>query len=330
MYNLPFNIKVKPMKIILLLSLCSTLFLSWNIYNTISYTSEPIIDTKNIDIDNVENLIVESLDNGNYPETKNLLIISKRYNLIIDNEYYSNIVSSKEGILNNVYDTSSQFSEGFISGESKSGVALVGSITSDFLVIGDVRTLTNELEKDKKDRDMLNIGLSSAGIMLTVGTVATAGTASIGKFWVSFFKVAKQGKHLNKKLTKSLNTTFSNIFNYKNILSKNKVVNNKNLKLFRKDLTHLNEAKKNIGSIIGLMSSMKYIDNVKDFKKLKQLSVKYKKLTPAMLKVFGRSILIMTKVIKFTLMLIIKFILILISMILNIFTILKLVRTKPI
>lgn len=278
--------------------------------------------TTNLDQTSIENKINLAIDEHKLEHAKNLIIISKLKGFPIDEQYFLSKIEEQESLFNSMIHNSGSFYNGFIYGKGDNIYSISGAVSSDFLVIGDVRTLSNELNKEDIDQDKLNIALSSLGIVLTVGTVATAGSLGVGKFWVSFFKIGKSSKLINNKLSSSLYNGISKSINFKKIKNGNfkDVVNKSNIKLFKNDINNLDNAYKNIGSKSGTLQSLKYMNTTSDFKQFNNLSIKYKSLTPTILKLAGRAALVTTKVIKFTFKLIMNIVELLSSLLLFIFS----------
>jgi hypothetical protein len=278
--------------------------------------------TENLDVSTLEDKINHSIDMYELQHARNLITIARIRNIDINEPYFITRLEVKESLFNLTIHNSNSFYNGFIKGKGDDIYGISGSIASDFLVIGDIRTLSNELNKSKQDQNKLNITLSSLGIALTAGTVMSAGTLGFSKFWVSFFKVGKSSKLINNKLSISLYNRINNAINLKKIKSGtfNNIINKKGISLLNKDLKYLNLSYQNIGSRVGTLKSMQYMNATSDFKSLNTISTKYKSLTPTILKLAGRTALITTKVIKFTTKLLLDLIELIISIFIFVFS----------
>ncbi|TWA70216.1 hypothetical protein FBZ82_104376 [Azospirillum brasilense] len=83
---------------------------------------------------------------------------------------------------------------GFVTGEGEDAVGMAAALASDLTVVGDVRDLAGQASRMIRGEavDELTLGLSIAGVALTVGTVATAGGALPAKAGVSLTKLARK------------------------------------------------------------------------------------------------------------------------------------------
>lgn len=83
---------------------------------------------------------------------------------------------------------------GFVTGEGEDAAGVAAALASDLTVVGDVRDLAGQASRMIRGEavDELTLGLSIAGVALTVGTVATAGGALPAKAGVSLAKMARK------------------------------------------------------------------------------------------------------------------------------------------
>jgi len=95
---------------------------------------------------------------------------------------------------------------GFATGEGEDAVGVAAALASDLTIVGDVRDLAGEASKMAKGEavDELTIGLSIAGVALTAGTVATAGSALPAKAGLSLTKLARRTGKLTAKFQAEL------------------------------------------------------------------------------------------------------------------------------
>ncbi len=210
--------------------------------------------------------------------------------------------------------TIKEFANGFITGKSRSGASLGGSVVSDFTLVGDLRDSYNEgkkyLNSEPYDKFLLNISL--VGLALSATNVTTLGGTTTFKVGASVTKTAyKSGKltkgfikTLDKKLAHSIDLKLLKEVNFssfskmqKSIKAVAKSINPKPLKSLFKQL---NAIKKNT-SLSDSVKLLKYIESEKDLAKLVKLSSKYKKGTLAVVKTLGKRVFRAGKVVvKYT------------------------------
>jgi hypothetical protein len=99
---------------------------------------------------------------------------------------------------------------GIWAGKGSCPESMISSTVTDFLVIGDVRSLVWEAAKwwRNEPSDDFTIALASLGLLSTVLTYGTAGTAAPAKGSLSLLKVAKQANKISAPLQKSLIRVF--------------------------------------------------------------------------------------------------------------------------
>jgi len=130
----------------------------------------------------------------------------------------SSIVSAyqdKISFINQSIRNTKYFTIGVVTGEVDTAAGMVGVVTSDFFVIGDIRDFSKEPYNMLVDDDADEIiwGLSLIGIGLTVSTYYSPGATMQAKVGTSILKVARKtgaitaglATDLSKLLRKSLN-----------------------------------------------------------------------------------------------------------------------------
>jgi hypothetical protein len=95
---------------------------------------------------------------------------------------------------------------GIWAGKGSCPESMISSTVTDFLVIGDVRSLVWEAAKwwRNEPRDDFTVALAGLGLLATVLTYGTGGTAAPAKGSLSLLKVAKDANKISAPLQKSL------------------------------------------------------------------------------------------------------------------------------
>lgn len=98
------------------------------------------------------------------------------------------------------------FARGFISGRGQSTSGMIGTATSDLMVIGDVRDLVRETNKlnTGQSANTLVMGLAAVGIAVTAATVISVGAALPARGGVTLIKATAKAGKLSPALARSL------------------------------------------------------------------------------------------------------------------------------
>ena len=221
-----------------------------------------------------------------YKNLANMLNISLNQNLL-------KTIEGKNTFLKDTKD----FASGFLSGKIENQSSFIGSVVSDFTVVGDARDIYIQTKKinQNKEYDKFTLGLSIVGVALTATTILSAGGTVPAKVGVSILKGAKKSGKLTKSFSKVITKQIDKTINLKKIKftdfkSFKKAINQKELTRLEKILYKLNTIKKET-STLDTIRLLKYIDNENDLKKITKLAHKYKKNTVGVLKVLGKSAL---------------------------------------
>lgn len=96
-----------------------------------------------------------------------------------------------------------RFATGFVTGNTDDIAGLSGTIAGDLFVFGDIRDMVREGKHLAfgEDTDHLVLGLAAAGLAVTAGTYATAGTAGPARAGLSLFKGARKASRVSAGLT---------------------------------------------------------------------------------------------------------------------------------
>jgi hypothetical protein len=95
------------------------------------------------------------------------------------------------------------FAMGFVTGEPKDAAGLAGTVSGDLFVFGDIRDAVREGSRFAQGEpvDELVLGLACVGLAITAATYVSAGTAAPARVGVSLAKAARKTARLSGDLT---------------------------------------------------------------------------------------------------------------------------------
>ncbi|NPA27674.1 MAG: hypothetical protein GXN91_01310 [Epsilonproteobacteria bacterium] len=251
----------------------------------------------------IEAQIREALANNRVEEAKEFIELGRSLNYTLDKNL-TTAVENQSNSFQKRFNDLKDFATGFIMGEAKNGYSLAGSITSDFTLVGDIRDLYKEGGKylNNEEYDKFILTLSIIGVGLSVTTITSLGASAPLKVGASVLKIAKRSKFLTKRFSRvliiKLNRSVDlrilkrvDISSFNSIRRNSKAfINSINLAPIKPILKDVNTLYKQ-SSLMGSLRVLKYIDNEKELARAVKLSNRYKKQTPVVIKVLGKSAL---------------------------------------
>ena len=325
---------------VLMLSIVALVFSLINFLSYISFSEiniGEIIHSK-VSREKMQDVLNNSLHNDNVDDAIMYLKIAKKHNYKIDIPAYQQAIDQQNTKFQQMKRKTKQFASGFIKGEGTTVSEISGAVTSDFTVVGDLRDIKKEYDKQKNNQqvDQLVVCMAGTGIALTVATYASAGASGVAKVGTSIIKLAAKSKKLTPSFSKELIQQSKNVFDFKtfihSIKSKKlldagdikhyakKSFNKNALTPLKKSATSLYKIKKNT-NIADTLAMLKYVDNTKDLKTLQRFTSKYKNLSKGYLKLMGKGALRTVKTIIKTAGFITSIIMTIMSMIFTIMSI---------
>lgn len=246
---------------------------------------------------------------------RDYLSLAERLELPVDVALQARL-NEQEGFFADGYRTSKAFGRGFLFGEGDSSAALVGSVSADFTVVGDVRDLSIEASHYLHDEpvDQLLAALSAVGIALTAGTVLSLGAAAEvtvpSKVALSLLKFGKKSGRLSKGFLSSLRTWARQSVDLEPIFKRSAaikgtdyfksavwrelaVVSKRSVKLKKVDavVQPLTVIQKQSGSMANTLKVLKYADSTADLNRLSRLTKAFGKHSVVVLKTLGKGAL---------------------------------------
>jgi hypothetical protein len=246
----------------------------------------------------LDNAILKSIETSNFDDVQMYQDMASLINVPLSQK-----ISEENQLSNSVLRESKSFIDGFIYGESQNSTQLVGSITSDMTVVGDIRDLGVEGKKyfDNQDYDKFVLSLAVIGIVSSTSQLVTAGSTTPIKVGTSLLKVAKKGAYLSKSFTSQLMTKLQKTVDINSIKKAYSSINIDTLKATFGQIGSINKNTSNFDTL----KILKYAQNEKDLKKLSKISSKFGKNTRGVLTILGKGVL---KSVKYTSIIIAKLI----------------------
>jgi len=232
------------------------------------------------------------------------------------NEGLRRAVEEESGLLASGYRQSKDFGRGFLFGEGDSNAALVGSISADFTVVGDLRELSREAGHYLKGEpvDHLTASLSALGLALSAGTLLSLGAAAEvtlpSKMAVSSLKFGKKTAVFSKSFLTALKKWSAKAVDLEPMLKRNGAIKGmdylkpkvwRELSLLAKNSVRKKEVdallqplmiiQKESGGVANSLKVMRYADSVEDLKPLSRLSKHFGERSVVVLKTLGKGAL---------------------------------------
>jgi len=263
--------------------------------------------------DYLEKKIILALKEENFDDITMYKNLAKNFSISLDNTLLSSI-KEENTFVNTSFRNMKEFSKGFIQGDVESFVSFTGSVSSDFLLVGDIRDLYIEGKAYKNDEnyDRFILSISALGLFFSFTDIISAGASIPLKVSTSVLKIAKKTGTLTKSFTKEISKILNKSMNIKLLkkadfsslttmkTSYKTFAKSINLKSSNKLLLQLNTLKKNT-SYVDSIFLLKYVDETKELSKVIKISKKYKNNTKAVFKVLGKGAIKSTKsIIKIT------------------------------
>jgi len=133
---------------------------------------------------------------GDAELAQSLLMLAAQRNVALDRSLEERVAAIQpDSVAKNVWDG--------VKGEADSPEGFAAELTTDLLVIGDLRDLAKQAWA-YPEQDNTIVALAAAGIAASAATAVSGGAAGPAKFGISALKIAKRAGKLNAKLLGSL------------------------------------------------------------------------------------------------------------------------------
>ena len=274
----------------------------------------------------LENKIILALKEENIDDVNMYQELAVKLNIDFDNTLLV-AINEENSLLNTSIRNMKEFSKGFIKGDVESFVSFTGSVSSDFLLVGDIRDLYIEGKAYKNDEeyDEFILSISALGLFFSFTDIFCAGASIPLKVSTSVLKIAKKTGSLTKPFTKEISKILKKSMNIK-LLKKADFSSLTTMKTSYKSFSksiNLNSSKALLNQLTTLKKNtsyadsiflLKYVNKTKDLSSVIKVSNKYKNNTKAVFKVLGKGAIKSTKsIIKITTIFILELISLLFS-----------------
>ncbi len=293
-------------KVIILVSFVFLIFGLFGIYSIILETEYSL---KNLDLslkekvtkDYLDKKILFAIKNDKFDDAVMYHNLAKYLGIALSSETLEEI-EKNDGYLSESWRSIKSFGYGFSTGEPEDTMGLVGSITADMTVVGDLRDLSIEGSKFAKDEpyDIVLFGMSAIGVGLSISQFFTSGATTPLKISASIIKAAKKTGNLSKPFVDTISSKLSKAIDF-NILKKidytsidsvekasKQISKSLNSPYIRKAFKNIDTIGKNTDSKIDTIALLKYVDDPVDLQRVADISKKYRKNTKAVFAVLGK------------------------------------------
>jgi hypothetical protein len=190
---------------------------------------------------------------------------------------------------------------------------IVGAISADFTVVGDVRDLKKQYDIHQQNEQVneLIVVLSGAGIGLTAASVASLGAVTPAKAGASIIKLAVKTRRLTGAFQKQLLKLGRKVFDWTSFTRL--IKQEKSIKSFRQAVTQsyhpeaikpLKRVAMRVSTIRKASSAsdtlylLKFVENIDDLRHLEKITIKHGSHTKGLLKLIGKGALRTVRVLQ--------------------------------
>ncbi|PID45232.1 MAG: hypothetical protein CSB47_09630 [Proteobacteria bacterium] len=266
----------------------------------------------------------QSVDNAlreeAYDEARSLLAIGRQYNHPLDYPFYEQYLQKHDTAGARLGRQIAGFAEGFISGQSTEASGVIGALTADFTVVGDVRDLSEQYSRYQQGLpvNQLITSLAGVGVGLTAASVSSLGAVAPVKAGASMLKLAARTNRLSRPFRNELTMMAGRVFDWQQFLRMSKSADLSSITRIAKQafnpkaarqITALaeqaNAIRKNT-SIADSVQLIQYVDSVTELNRLRRVTDKFGVHSRGVFRLLGKGAIRGVKVLKVTLALLIS------------------------
>ncbi len=250
----------------------------------------------------LEKNIQQELNSHKLYEAKTLINLATFLKVDINKSLIQKFQEENSSFKQIIYQ-SKEFLNGFITGKINSTASLVGSFSSDFSLIGDIRDIYYEGNRylNHQEYNKLILSLSLAGVALSIGAIPSFGATLPLKAATATLKGASKNRYLTKDFQSVLEKKLSKSIHLQQL----KQIDLSSIEALKKDQKKLSKLVefKHIKPILNSLATitkntstldtikiMRFIHSEKELHKAALITKKYKKNSYGLFKVLKRDI----------------------------------------
>ena len=259
--------------------------------------------------------ITSAINEDRLNDAKMYINIAQLYHYPLDFPAFEEEIQKRNTIPHRINTNLKHFAKGFLHGRGSDGAGIAGSVTADFTVIGDIRDLQEQYNRQQegKEVDQVIASLAGAGVGLTLLTIGTAGTTAAAKGGVSLIKLAAKTKQLTKNFSKEIMQSARRVFDWNKFSSAVRTGSKlgdlrraaksafhpkamKPLEATAKRMVKIRQA----SNTSDALHMLRYVDNANDLRRLEKFTLKHGILAKGYLTLLGKGVLRTARVVKKT------------------------------
>lgn len=259
-----------------------------------------------LDEEEYASAIDAALEQGDYSLGLKLVELADSQRKAVSDEHRE---ATQPRFARDLNQTLSDGATGAFTGEFDSKAGLIGAIASDLSGVGDVRDLIihGKAALQGQDYDSVVLGLASVGVLLTGGTLLTAGAASAADTGVSVVKNVYKTGQVSQPLIRNIRRSTDELIDIPKLraeLSDIDAVRPSQLReaietsVDFRSLEELTELSRNVGRISSeadintAVKALRYAENGEDITRATRLSAHFGESTDAIFALLGRGALV--------------------------------------
>lgn len=263
----------------------------------------------------LDSAITSAIHEDRLDDARMYLNIAHLYHYPLDFPALEAEIEQRNTIAHRINTNVKHFAKGFLNGKGSDGAGIAGSVTADFTVVGDIRDLREQYNRQQegKEVDQVIASLAGAGLGLTLLTIGTAGTTAAAKGGVSLIKLAAKTKQLTKSFSKEIMQSARRVFDWNKFSGAIKTGSKlgdlrraaksafhpkaiKPLEATAKRMVRIRKA----SNTSDALHMLRYVDNTNDLRRVEKFTLKHGILAKGYLKLLGKGVLRTARVVRKT------------------------------
>ncbi len=269
----------------------------------------------NVTTQDFEQRIEQAIQNDNPEEARMYMTLAGRFAYAVDTAVYLPRIEALESTWNTTIRNVSRFTNGFIDGQGEDTAGVLGAVTADFTVVGDVRDLKEQYDLHEAGQEVnaLIVGLAGVGVGLTAATIISSGTLAPAKAGSSALKTAVRANKVTPAFQRILLRQSEDVFDYQKFLlatrgersmsalrrAANDAYNPAAFRALGETTERVNNIRRST-SLADTVDLMRYVENTDDLRRLEKVSAVYGSQTRGVMHLLGRAAIGTMRVLRHT------------------------------